>query len=67
MSKAIVTVPVPDGRTSQRYFEFDLHGDLDLRVEEGAVLVTSPGDVIEQVFAPGQWSRIEFVRDEHDD
>ena len=67
MSKAIVTVPVADGYTSQRFFEFDLSGDLDLVVRDSAVLITSPGDVMEQVFAPGQWSRIEFIRDEHDD
>jgi hypothetical protein len=67
MSKAIVTVPVADGYTSQRFFEFDLSGDLDLRVADHAVLVLGPDEVPVQVFARGQWSRIEFIRDEHDD
>ncbi len=63
MSKAIITVPVPDGHTSQRFFEVEL-GDLDLRIVDGTILLVSPGEVVEQAFGPGQWSRVEFSHGE---
>lgn len=63
MSKAIVTVPVPDGHTSQRFFEFDLSGELDLRVVDHAILVLGPDEIPVHVFGRGQWSRVEFVHD----
>ena len=63
MSKAIVTVPVPDGLTSARYFEFDLN-EMDLRVQHGTVLLVAPGEVMVSAFGPGQWSRLEFSNDE---
>lgn len=65
MSKAIVTVPVPDGHTSKRFFEFDLERwEVDIR-QNGALSVWWIADP-EQYhhFPAGQWSRLEFSTDD---
>lgn len=65
MSKAIVTVPVPDGLTSQRFFEFDLeHWKVDTN-SAGALIATYLADPDQgHVFPAGQWSRLEFSTDD---
>lgn len=62
MSKAIITVPVPDGHTSQRYFEFDLQEYDVLTLDSGALVVWAADGSRHQEFAPGHWSRLEFPR-----
>lgn len=63
-SKVIITVPVPDGHTSARFFEFDWEHFNVLITSAGAIQVYAGGGEIHQEFAAGQWSRVEFPLDD---
>lgn len=62
-SEVIITVPVPDGHTSARFFEFDWE-HFNVLITPGGAIQVLAGEDIHQEFAAGQWSRVEFPLDD---
>lgn len=68
--KMIVTVPVPDGHTDQRFFEFNSR-EFEFDVDHNGAIVVRNKPVgwdttrrdIHQIFGAGHWSRVEFFYD----